>query len=696
MYPQDTATGSAPPTPAAPTSMSNGLLTIMTAKQLEDQARAKAQAMQVQPHIQSLAAHIRRSWSAAKQAKRDVEDRMLRNLRARNGEYEPEKLNEIRKQGGSEIYMMLIATKARGAAALIRDALIGSGADKPWTLSATAIPELPPQVMEEAKQEATEAVMQLYLAGTPPTPQQLKQIVKEMKDKLLANLQREAREAVKHTEDKMEDQLQEGGFIKALTEFVNDLSIFPSAILKGPVIRRKHKLRYTGGKGRDAVTVEQVLATEWERVDPFMAYPAPHATGINDGDFIEHHRLTKESLTELIGVEGYSEEAIRAVLSDYGRGGLKEWLRIDSQRADIEEKPNTLTSGSTQGLIDALQYWGAVEGSMLREWGMSEEEVPDGAKMYWVEAWLIGSYVIKATLNTHPLGHKPYYTTSYEKIPGKFWGNSPADLIMDCQNMCNAAARALANNMGIASGPQVWVDVSRLPDGEEISQMHPWKIWQTSRDLAGGSGAPMGFFQPETHAQELMAVYERFATLADEYSGIPRYMTGAEGTPGAGRTASGLSMMITNAGKTIKMVISNIDVDVLEPMLTDLYHHNLRYSEDDDLKGDITVIARGALSLQVKDSAQVRRNEFLQFTANPIDMEIIGLPGRAAVLREVAKTLDMNVDEIVPSEAEIKQRMVMQQMMAMQQQQMAMQQPAQPGGEQLMDGAPTTDNFSPK
>jgi hypothetical protein len=81
-------------------------------------------------------------------------------------------------------------------------------------------------------------------------------------------------------------------------------------------------------------------------------------------------------------------------------------------------------------------------------------------------------------LNYDPLGRKPYYLTSFEKVPGRIDGNGVADLCMDAQNMCNAAARALANNMGISSGPQVGVNVSRLPAGEDITQMYPWKIWQ--------------------------------------------------------------------------------------------------------------------------------------------------------------------------------------------------------------------------
>ena len=177
---------------------------------------------------------------------------------------------------------------------------------------------------------------------------------------------------------------------------------------------------------------------------------------------------------------------------------------------------------------------------------------------YW-PALGAGSYIIKATLNYDPLCRKPYYKASYEDVPGSFWGNSVCDLVRDPQTVVNAAARSIVNNMAMSSGPQVAINVDRLPPGEELTTLTPWRIWQVSNDPYGNSGQPVSFFQPQSNVAELMAIYEKFSDLADEYSGIPKYMQG-QTTGGAGRTASGLSMMITNAGKAIKQVISNIDI----------------------------------------------------------------------------------------------------------------------------------------
>jgi hypothetical protein len=621
-------------------------------------------------------------------------------VRARRGEYAPEKLAHLRAQGSSEIYMMLFSTKCRQAASLLRDILLGTGTDKPWTIRPTPVPDLPPEEVAAIAQAVSQEVFEAEQMGMMVSIDAIKQRLRDAKAELENRVREEALVRAERMENKMEDQLVEGNFLEALDQFIDDLTTFKTAFLKGPVVRRKPKLKW-GPAGE--LTVTQELCLEWERVDPFMLYPAPWARSVNDAPLIERHKLSREELNQLIGVEGYSEVAIRQVLDQYGTGGLSNWLTIDAAKAAAEGRTETAYVNNG-GLIDALQYWGSVSGKLLREWGMSPAEVPDEAKEYQVEAWLIGNYVIKAVLNSDPLCRRPYFADSYERVPGAFWGNSLYDLIRDCQDMCNAAARALVNNLGISSGPQVAVNVDRLPVGENITTMYPWKIWQTTSDPLGSTAKAIDFFQPNSNAAELMAVYEKFSMMADEYSGIPRYMTGNEGTPGAGRTASGLSMMIGNASKIIKQVVIGVDTYILTPLLDRLYYYNMRYGDDPDLKGDVNIVARGALSLTAKEAAQVRRNEFLASTANPFDMQIIGLEGRAEVLRSAAQALDMNPDKIVPPVSVIRQRQLAA--VIAQQQQAALagpagqggqqQQPQKPGnGQQLMNGAPTADHFQP-
>ncbi len=625
------------------------LIPVARASDLEAESKRRSDELQNQPVIQGLASHVRSRWDSARTAKRVLEERMLQCLRQRNGEYDPDKAQELAEQGGSDIFINLTSVKCRAATSWLRDTLLGSGADKPWAIQGTPEPTMPPEILQELQATLAQQLMtHIEQGGMPPSQDELRQLAMSMKDEAMRQLKEESDERVARMERKMEDQLAEGGWHKAFNEFLDDIVTFPYAVLKGPIKRKRKTLQWQGGK---LVPVESIR-NEWERVDPFMIYWAPWSWELGDGYIIERHRLTADDLQALIGVPGYNDDAIRTVLNEFETSGMKQWLWTDASKAQAEGKYVTeaIISGD---LVDAIQMWDSVKGSLLKEWGLTDKEIPDPALNYPCEVWLIGNVVIRAVLNYDPLGRKPYYLTSYENLPGSVDGKGVTDLCRDAQSMVNASARSLANNMGISSGPQVGVNVSRMPQGEDITDMHPWKIWQFTQSEVADNTAPITFFQPNSNAQELMAVFEKFSARADEDTMIPRYMSG-ENTPGAGRTSSGLSMLISNAGKGIKQVISNIDHNVITPAIERLYQDNLRYSDDPDLIGDVNIVATGATSLVIKEAEAVRRNEFLQVVLNsPVAQQIVGMDGAAELLRDQAKNLSGNVDRIVPSRKQV-------------------------------------------
>ena len=608
---------------------------------------AAMQDRQNQPVVLGLTAHIRECWDAARIAKKPIETIMLRALRQRGGEYEPDKLNQIRTTGGSEVYMMLTEIKCRAAESWLRDILMDQG-QPPWDMQPTPLPELSPTHQAELEEAFGQPVVeQLQQAGRAPTMQEMQELREVVAQDYRFKLLQAAQNRADRMKDKINDQFAQGGWSEAFNDFLSDLVTFPAAFLKGPVVRRQRVLEYTTDEsGATVVDAGERLAPEYERVDPFNIYPEPGVARLSDGYLFEHHPLTRTQLADLIGVPGYDDDAIRKVL-EFGNG--QSWISedVELQKEELERKYYAYNTPTDT--FDALEFWGKVSGAMLREWGLEEDEVPDEAKEYDANVWVVGNYVIKAVLNYDPLGEKPYAKSSFIKRPGSLWGSGIPEIIEDLQNICNAAARALVNNMGLASGPQVEVNIDRLPPNEDLTNMHPWKIWQVQQDPAGSSAPAVRFAQPDSRAGELMAVYDRFSRLADDHSGIPSYVYGDLDVQGAGRTASGLSMLMGSAGKGIRQVVMHIDADIIYPIVHRQFVYNMRYDEDESIKGDVDIVPRGAVNLAVKETTNVRRVEFLNATANPVDMEIIGVEGRAAILREIAKGLQMPADQLVPS-----------------------------------------------
>lgn len=658
-------------------------------RQEREQAERELAARQSSPVMLGLTAYLKECWDAARISRDPITDIMLKAMRQRNGEYEADKLNAIRAQGGSEVYMMITEVKCRAAESWLRDILLDNGSP-PWDLVPTPIPDLSPKEAEELQLAFAERVMEvLQASGQAPSKSQIAELKEMVAQEFRFKILQAAQNRVDKMRIKIDDQFAQGGWADAFNEFITDLVTFPAAFIKGPIVRRQRYLKWEGSK----LVPGERIAPEFERVSPFNIYPEPGITRINDGYIFEYHEMTRTQLADLIGVPGYDDQAVRKVLEI---GNTQSWVQEWQKNARDEEERKFHTELRPTEVYDALEFWGKISGRMLQEWGMTEEEVPDVDREYDANIWCVGNYIIKAVLNYDPLGEKPYAKTSFIKQPGAFWGKAIPEIIEDIQNVCNAAARALVNNMAIASGPQVEVNLERLPPNEDITQLQPWKIWQVLNDPLGSSAPAVRFNQPNDNANTLVGVYDRFSRMADDHSGIPAYIYGDTNVQGAGRTASGLSMLMGSAGKGIRQVVMHIDNDVLKTIVQRQFVYNMRYDPDESIKGDAQVVAKGAVNLAVKETVNVRRVEFLNATANEFDISIIGPQGRAALLREVAKGLQMPVDDIVPS----REKLSMEQRLAAAAQQMPAPGGGQPaaqntdlagapaGGTNLMTGGP--------
>ncbi len=624
----------------------------------------------------ALVGYIHNQWTLAKNAKMPVTERLLKCQRQRLGIYDPDKAVAIQEQGGSDIYMMLTDIKCRAAVSWIRDVL-NATYGRQFDLKSSNNPSLPPEIKTGIMQLVMMEAQDVLKQGQQVHPEAFRERMQQLHDRVMQKLKDESSEAAQRMAGLIEDQMNQGEWDTALEEFLDDYVTYPVAIMKAPAVLRKKRVQW--GEGYQPIIVSD-LARMIQRVSPYDIYPAPNSTGPNSHYILERHRLHRSDLVDMIGVPGYSDDAIQQAVERYGKSGLRYVESGDQSVNQLEGKWNTYMNHGE--IIEAMEYWGKVSGSMLQSWGLRDRRV-ERYRDYEVSAWLCGSYIIKAVLNPDPLGRRPYSTASWEKIPKAFYGRALPEIARDVQTMCNAAARSLANNMAVASGPQVEAQIDRLADGEDLTQMTPWKIWQTTSDRSGSGQPAIRFFQPTMNASELLGIYQNFSRQADEVTGIPNYIYGSTQTGGAGRTASGLSMLMDNAAKGIKLAIVGID-KVVTSIVERYYMHNMMFHPDPYVKGDFKIVTKGALGLIAKEHLLEKKERFLQATANPIDVGIIGAPGRAQVLREVAKTLQMDTDKIVPDDEKLGNPAITpEQMQQMQQQMEQLQQLVQQSQEQL-------------
>lgn len=608
----------------------------------------------------ALAGHIRHAWERNKNAKYKIERRMLNCLRARRGEYSQQALAQIQANGGTNVvWADLTETKCRGASAWIREIVLPAG-ERPWGLEPTPIPDLPRglkmSIVDKAIQEAQQVMQQMAeSSGVVMEKSQFRKTVTELGTKLRKQAEQEFKKAAearaRRMEDRIADNQAQGGWEEAMDGFVEDFVTYPAAILKGPIYQRHKRLSW--GDGWKPL-VSNNPAQTWERVCPFDIYPTMGATDCQEGDLIERIRFRRQQLYDLKGLPGYHDDQIDAALRDYSNGHLEGWLWTESERQRLEQETLYLFL-TPPGLIDALNYWGSVPGWKLLSWGVQEDLEPE--RDYEVNCLLIGRYVVYCALNPDPLGARPYHKACYDEIPGAFWGRSIPDLVATHQQMMNAIACALADNLGAASGPMGWIHMDRLAEGEQSIDIGAWKMWQLRSDPSQGVNPGIGFFQPQDNSASLMKTYAEWELRADDACGVPRYTYGNGTQIGAGDTATGLAMLMNNAAKGLRRAIANIDMRVIQPTITQAFTYEMLYNPDESIKGDCVIVPRGANAILIKETAQTRRMQFLGIvTSNPLLAQIVGEDGIANLLREVATAMELPVDEIVPDDEELQKR----------------------------------------
>lgn len=608
--------------------------------------------------ITNLVSYIKDRWEVAYRKKSDVEKQMLINLRQRNGEYEADKLQAIKALKGSEAFIMLTDTKCRTAVDWIKDIMLQPG-KRPWSIDPTPEPELPSNLeamvkakfMAQAFEQAGEAAQYL---GIEPDIEEIHTNMQSRMPQLQEALKKayieKSKEVAVQTARKLEDQLVEGGFYEAVGACLNDLVTLKAAVVKGPILRHDKVRRHTFDKaeGRFKSTIREKIIPTFERRSPFDIYPAPDATSPHDGYIFDKLTLTRRQVYDLIGLPGVDEKAVREILKEHKTGSLRDWtdVSLETERKEAEGDTDTSTSIYESEKIDVLEFWDDIPGKLLIEWGMSTKEVPDEEESYSCCAWLIGDKVVKAMLNQDDLGFKPFSIASYEEMEDSFWGKGIPELIADVQGICNAIVRALVNNVGISSGPQVEINTNRFP-ANYPTNLYPWKVWE-SNDQGIATAPAIKIYNIPLNAEKLIVAYNHFSKMADDHSGIPSYAHGDPQVGGAGNTASGLSMLMSSSSRGIKAVVRTIDRRIIEECVSRLYYLDIDYGLLDDLIFDMKIVARGSSALLAKEQQAVRLVEFLNATNNPVDFQIMGPDGRQELLKQAAHAQDIDTDRIIP------------------------------------------------
>ena len=143
-----------------------------------------------------------------------------------------------------------------------------------------------------------------------------------------------------------------------------------------------------------------------------------------------------------------------------------------------------------------------------------------------------------------------------------------------------------------------------------------------------------------------MQLFDKARVLADESTGFPSFAHGQTGISGVGRTASGISMLMSAANGSIRNVVKNVDDYLLAPLGKAFFSFNMQFDYDTNIKGDLEVKAQGTESLMANEVRSQRLMQFLQVASNPA---LAPFAKMDYIIREIAKSMDLDPDKVTNS-----------------------------------------------
>ena len=649
-----------------------------------------------------------------------VDDKLRKALLAQTCSYTPEQKDKMRRAGLSEdIYAPITAVKVRAAKAMLVDIFQSSG-DWPFTIRATPDPEVPEKVTAEAYASIEKDVAKIFqsvaAAGVQELPSEAMEMLQGMivnaastrYDEIQNHKEAFARVRARRMEKKVQDIFAEGGFIDAFQDYVNYICIYGTGLILGPIPRVVATNHCRTDKQTGTVKYERIYRRipTFEAVNPMDCYPAPDAKSVEEGPLCIRVKFAPNMLAQYCATpdkseahdkaDGWFKPTMRALLDRYPQGGCK----IDSEPFDPIRRMQERNGAEEwqDCTLEGIRCFATVRGSDLIEFGVTKNR--DGKKIeftafYQVETIVIGGFVVYCRILDDRIG-RPVVKGVFYELPGSWWGESVADKVSLCQNVMNNAIKALMQNMAASSGPMYWInDVARYTDRDGTGlKIRPHKMWAFQTSMMGNSGAPMGIIDVPSNASELLTVWERMKTQADDDSGIPAYTYGqTSGNSGAMRTAQGLAIFTEAASRGMKMVISTTDRLVTRNLVKKTVDYVLLYDDNLDIKGDCEVLPAGIMGKILRAQQEQQRLQLFNMVINnQFLLQLVGPKGVIALLRPSIQDVNINPDEVLPSEERVKEMEQLQLLAQLTQAQGGASAPQEAGAPQEPQGGSDTLN----
>ena len=508
---------------------------------------------------------------------------------------------QMAKPHRSTVYIGLTRQKTNAAEARLADILLPTD-DRNWGIQPTPVPTMMAMGRDErmAGDKDTGQPMVDPDSGEPL----------RMKDIARAAM-KVARDKAKAMQTEIDDQLTECDYNGEMRKVIHNAARLGTGVIKGPIVTNRTRKAWQPFKDMEGNVIHQLeivqeMSPASFSIDPRNVWPDPGCgDNIHHGKgMYEREQLTVRQVRELAKQPGYMKEQLRKVLEEGPKKSATfQELKDDDQR-DI-----------ARDVFEKWEYWGEVDYDDLKSAGLKLEGEKDELKSISACVVMINNTVVKVYINPLEDGALPYDFFVWEKVADSVWGYGIPYLMRAQQKVLNAAWRQMMDNAGVSSGPQIIVKAGAIQPADKQWQLSARKIWFATDDVDDVRKA-FTAVEFNSYQAELAAIIKMAMELADQETGVPAITQGEKGA--APDTVGGMQMLMNSANVVLRRLVKQFDDSITRPHIRRYYDFNMMYNEDEEVKGDFTIDARGSSALLVRDIQNQAFLNLLAAGANPV------------------------------------------------------------------------------
>lgn len=448
--------------------------------------------------------------------------------------------------------------------------------------------------------------------------------------------------------EKIQNYLDDACYSEHGRRMIEDGCKIGVGVMKGPFTRLVRRKRFgfklnSQGKRVAVLDVTEQRVPQCTRVDPRFFYPAAARTMEECEQVFELHLMSKSAIKELAAQDGIDKPAAELLLQQEPQLGavgknLTEW----NKRCVLKES-----------LKDMYAVWEAhviLTKDQLDALGLGDLD-EDVNTIPVAELWFCQGELLRASLSVLEADRRPpYWTWCYERADDTIYGYGIPWLYRNPQRCIDSIWLMLMHNLAVSSGPQVFYKAGIVKPMDGVYKIRGPKLWTVEDEDVGDVSKVFRAEVLPNNAPQLMDVLKLAMDLGDEEISLPSI---AQGQPNeAVPTAAGLIQLLNASNIVQRRCAKAMDDDVISPMVERFYVWEMLHGEDDSIKGDFAVSARGTSVLLHKDIKAQHLQIIAQITADPRFAVYLK---EGEFLREMFEAADVSSETLLRTDQEADQ-----------------------------------------